>query len=119
MDLLQIDGSVSIHHRNLRTDAVELFKVLKGLSLVVFAEAFTVRQPSQYNMRNYSHFAMPRTKTVNHGLESLSYIGSKLWDCIPSHMKEIDSMNEFKHVIRTWKPDLYSSRLCKAYLQNI
>ena len=117
-DLLQMDGSVSIHHRNLRTVAVELFKVLKGLSLVIFAEGFPVRQPSQYNMRNYSHFAMPRPKTVNHGLESLSCIGSKLWDRVPSHMKEIDSMNEFKHVIRTWKPDLYSCRLRKAYLQN-
>ena len=59
-------------------------------------------------MRNYSYFAMPLAKTVNHGLESLSYIGSKLWDSIPSHMKEIDSINEFKHIIKTWKPDLCS-----------
>ena len=43
-DLLQ---KVSIHHRNLRTLAVELFKVLKGLSPVIFAEAFSVRQQSQ------------------------------------------------------------------------
>ena len=100
-DLLQKDGCVSIHHRNLRTLAVELFKVLKGLSPVIFAEAFSVRQQSQYNMRNYSYFAMPRAKTVNHGLESLPYIGSKLWDSIPSHMKEIGSINEFKHVIKT------------------
>ena len=34
---------------------------------------------------------MPLAKTVNYGLESLSYIGAKLWDSIPSHMKEIDS----------------------------
>ena len=98
--------------------AVELFKVFKGLIPVIFAEAFPVRQ-SQYNMRNYSYFAMPRTKTVNHGLESLSYIGSNLWGSIPSHMKEIDSINEFKHVIKTWKPDLCLCRLCKVYLQNI
>ena len=58
------------------------------------------------NMTNYPYFVMPRAKTVNHGLESLSYIGSKLWDSMPSHMKEIDSINEFKHVIETWKPDL-------------
>ena len=55
-------------------------------------------------MRNYSYFAMPRAKTVNHGLESLSYLGSKLWDSIPSYMKDIDSINEFKHIIKTWKP---------------
>ena len=94
-DLLQKDGSVSIRHRNLRTLALE------------------------YNMRNYSYFAMPRAKTVNHGLESLSYIGAELWDSIPSHMTEIDSINEFKHVIKTWKPDLCSCRLCKVYMQNI
>ena len=36
---------------------------------------------------------MLRTKTVNHGLESFSYIDSKLWDHIPSHMKETILMN--------------------------
>ena len=118
-DLLQKDRSVSIHHRNLRTLAVEPFKVFKGLSPVIFAETFPVRQQSQYNMRNYSCFAIPRAKTVNHGLDSLSYLGSKLWDSIPSHMKKIGSINEFKHVIKTWKPDLCSCRLCKVNFQNI
>ena len=61
---------------------------------------------------------MPRAKTVNYGLERFSYIDSKLWDSIPSHMKEIDSINKFKHVIKTWKSDLCSCRLCKVYLQN-
>ena len=46
-DLLEKDGSVSIHYRNLRTLDVELFKVFKGLSPVIFAEAFPVRQQSQ------------------------------------------------------------------------
>ena len=87
-DLLEKHGSVSIYHRNLRTLAVELFKVFKGFSPVIFVEAFSVRQRRQFNMRNHSYFAMPLAKTVNYGLESFSYIGSKLWDSIPSHMKE-------------------------------
>ena len=41
-DLLEKDGSVFINHRNLRTLAVELFKVSKGLGPVIFAEAFPV-----------------------------------------------------------------------------
>ena len=119
-DLIEKDGPDSIHYRNRRTLDVELFKVFKGLSPVIFAKTFPVRQQSQYNRRNYSYFAMPCAKTVNHGLESLSYIGSKLWDSIwDGHMKEIDSINEFKHVIKTWKPDLCSCRLCKVHLQNI
>ena len=61
---------------------------------------------------------MARVKTVNHGLENLSYIGSKFWGSIPSHMKEIDSIIEFKHVIKIWKPDLSFCRLCKVYLLN-
>ena len=118
-DLLEKYESVSIHHRSLRTLVVELIKVFKGLIPVIFAEAFPVKQESQNNMRNYSYFAMPHAKTVNHGLGSLSYVGSKLWDSIPSHMKETDSINEFKYVIKTWKPDLCSCRLCRVYLQNI
>ena len=62
---------------------------------------------------------MPLAKTVKHGLESLSYIGSKLWGSIPSHMKDIYSINEFKHVIKTWKADLCLYGLCKVYVQNV
>ena len=78
-DLLQKDWSVSMNHRNLTTLAAELLKVFKGISPVIFAEVFPVRQQSQYSMRNYSYIAMTRAKTVNHGLESMSYVGSKLW----------------------------------------
>ena len=62
---------------------------------------------------------MPSAKTVNHRLESLSYIGLKLWDSVPSHIKELGSVNEFSNVIKTWKPNLSSCRLSKFYLQNI
>ena len=31
-------------------------------------------------------------KTVNHGLESLRYLGPKISEIIPSHLKEIDSL---------------------------
>ena len=51
------------NNRNLRTLAIELFKVFKDFSPVIFAEAFPVRKQSQYNMRNYSCFTTAR-KTI-------------------------------------------------------
>ena len=48
---------------------------------------------------------MPCAKMVKHELGSLPYIGSKLWNSIPSHKKDIESVNEFKLAIKIWKPD--------------
>ena len=62
---------------------------------------------------------MPRVKTVNYGLQSLPCIGSKLRDSTTHYMKEIESINEFKHAFKNWKLNLCSCRLCKVYLKNI
>ena len=48
-DLLEKGRSASIHLKKLRTFAVEFFKIFKGLSPVIFAKAFAVRQQGQYN----------------------------------------------------------------------
>ena len=49
-DLLEKDWSVSIHHRNIRTLAVELFKVFKGLNSVFFTEVF--RKKTKNSIQN-------------------------------------------------------------------
>ena len=69
---MEKDGSVSIHLRNLRMLSVEMFKVSKSLIPVIIAEHFPARQQNQYNMKNYSFFATPCPKPINHELQSLS-----------------------------------------------
>ena len=57
----------------------------------IFYHLFTyLRQADQYNLRNRSQLIIPNVKTVNHGFESLRYLGPKIWETIPSHLKEID-----------------------------
>ena len=69
--LLEKDGSVTIHTRNLQTLATEMFKVYKNLSPAIIADLFHVRQ-NNYNLRHDSYFAIPNVKSVHHGTESLS-----------------------------------------------
>ena len=63
--LLEKDGSVTIHTRNLQTLATEMFKVYKNLSPAIIADLFHVRQ-NNYNLRHDSYFAIPNVKSVYH-----------------------------------------------------
>ena len=51
--LLEEDGSVTIHTRNLQTLATEMFKVYKDLSPAIITDLFHVRQ-NNYNLRHDS-----------------------------------------------------------------
>lgn len=45
-------------------------------------------------------------ETVNHGFESLKHRGRKIWETLPSDLKEMGLLKNFKNAIEKWKPDL-------------
>ena len=57
-ELLEMDSSVSIHDRNLRTLAIEMFKMYHGISPTIMNEILTLRHQNQYNLRNWTYFDM-------------------------------------------------------------
>ena len=54
-ELLDKDGSASIHTRNLQVLATEMFKVYRDLSPNIVAEIFHT-QRNNYNLRHFSFF---------------------------------------------------------------
>ena len=46
--LLENDNSVSIHHRNIQTLAIEMYKVTNGLSPEIMNEIFQIREESRF-----------------------------------------------------------------------
>ena len=100
--MLEKDGSVSIHQRNLQVLATEMYKVRKGLSAAVITELFEYKQEHYYNPINNAEFAIPAIRTVYHGSESISYLGPKI---LPDRLKNANSLETFKSEIKKWKPD--------------
>ena len=79
-DLLEKDSSISIHHRNLMALATKIYTIYNGMAPEIVTEVFPLRSKGQYNLRRWSDFTLPIVRTVNYGIESIRYLGPKIWD---------------------------------------
>ena len=111
-ELLEKDGSVCIHHRNIQNLAIEMYKVKNELAPIITANVFTRIPENHYNLRKYICFRLPFARTVYHGIESISYLGPKIWDIVPIELKNAQSLNVSKKSIRKWIPNSCPCRLC-------
>ena len=91
-ELLETDGSVSIHYRNIQALAMEMYKVKSGYTLKIFSDFFNQREISPYNFRTHPEVRVSLTRTVYHKSENISYLGPKIWDILPSSFKEAVSL---------------------------
>ena len=76
-ELLQKDGSVSIHYQNIRQLATEICKVSKGLCPEILKGLFQFRNEIPYNLRQRSQFHIPPARTVFNGTGVLSSLALK------------------------------------------
>ena len=104
-ELLEMDKSVTIHHRNLQTLAYEIFKIKKNLVTEVLTEIFPQKE-SNYSLRNSTALQGRSIKIVMYGSETISSLGPKIWDISPTEIKKIMSPTLFKKKIREWAPKI-------------
>ena len=98
--LLEKDGSVSIHERNIKTLATEMVKVSKNLAPPQIHGIFRLKDQPQYNLRYNSLFSRPLVKSVYKGTESLLFLGPKVWYKLPDIYKDIPALNSFEIVLK-------------------
>ena len=117
-ELLNIDKSVTIHHRNLQVLATELYKVHHGLAPELMNGIFKKINVT-YNFRNDSTFEKRNVKYAYYGSETISFLGPKIWELLPSNIKDSENLNIFKSNIKSWKPENCPCRLCKLCIADI
>ena len=97
-----------------------MYKVQNNCSPQIMNKVFPISEPIyEHYLINTSDFAAHRIKTVRYGLESLSYLGTRLCNILPDEYKKIQSVKNFKAKIRSWVPVNCACRLCKIYIQHV
>ena len=108
---------VSVHKRNLQLLIVEIYKTVHKLNPSFMNEIF-IQKSSHYHLRNSRLMKIPKTRTITHGIESLSYLGCKLWNNLPENLKNPNTLHTSKVKIKQWKANC-SCRLCRTFVAQV
>ena len=100
-DMLRMSGQLSIRMNLVRLLAIEVFKCVNGTNPVYLNELF-ITPESNYDLRNKSRLLQPKFNTYKYGYNSFRYLGSKLWNSLPSHLKNINDLYDFRREIYKW-----------------
>ena len=114
---MEKDKSFKVHERNIQILAIEVFKVVNGLSPKIMNSVFTLKKDLTHCSKQI--FITRNIKTVNYGLETISTLGPKIWSILPNDIKLSTGLIEFKKKIRSWKPVKCPCRLCKVYVPGV
>ena len=118
-ELLGKVSRVSIYERNIQILATEMYKVSEGMLPPQITELFARRNELPYNLRHNAEFLQPFVSSVRCGTASIPYLGPKIWCMILDTCKNIDSLYNFKKVIKKWKPENCPCSICKVFIKNI
>ena len=117
-ELLQKDNSFTIHHRNIQKLALEMHRVKHRIAPKIICELFNEANVP-YNLRQDVSFRSYNVKTVLYGTETLSYLGPKIWNLVPSNIRDCATEPIFRKKIKKWKPDRCPCRPCKVFISNL
>ena len=108
--LLEKSGTVSIHHRNIQSLAIEIFKSLNNLSPSLISELFKMKE-TKYDLRTGNQLKSNVPCTTSYGIDSVSYLASKIWSQVTIDIKNCNTLDRFKKMIKTWAPRSCPCRL--------
>ena len=117
-ELLDKDNSVSIHHGNLQVLATEMFNIQRGLSPEILRETF-VSETSSYSLRRNDTSEKRQLHSVYYVTESLSFLGPKIRNLVPTELKQSESLDSFELKVNNWLPFAYPCRLHKTYIHHV
>ena len=113
--LLEKDNSVTVHDRNIKLLAKEMYKVHNDISPNILG-GFVTQRILNYNLRYPSLYLRDKSPTTFYGTESLRVLGPKIWNLLPNNLKYAENIQSFQSKIKNWRVENCPCRLCKVFI---
>ena len=118
-ELLEKDGSVTVHNTNLQRLAIELFKLVNQIPHSCLSDLLILNKNRVHRLRSQNEFKIQCPRTETYGKSSLMYLAPLIWEIVPKNMKKAKTLNEFKSLIKKWKPSDCPCKLCKDFICDV
>ena len=90
-----------LYIERLKRIALFVFKCINEIGPSSVHDLFT-EKPLSFILRDPYKVKQPKVKTTKFGLHSLRYSGAALWNKLPSELKQIIDIDNFKYLLKTW-----------------
>ena len=92
-----------MHVAKLRSLCIENFKTLNNINPAFMNEIFELRKTKRAVRNQYKlNLEVPIINQVTFGAKSIRYLGPKIWNSLPFHIKSSESLTTFKRIIKNW-----------------
>ena len=111
--LLQRDGTLTIHKKNLRKLIVEIYKTINHLNPPYMWGLFT-KKVVEYNFRIHILYKLPPARSQRFGTNLLKFEGSLLWNSLSDEIKTAKSLALFNQEIKSWNGSQCTCNICRT-----
>ena len=113
--LLDKHNAFTVHQRNIQNLLIEMYKVKNKQGPALLNDIFKSANYQGRALRRNKDFSRPKITTKKYGEKTLENMGSVMWNLLPNDIREIETLEEFKVRIKSWKPKKCPCYLCKYY----
>ena len=96
----------------------EIYKTTSSLSPAFMKDIFAVRDTG-YDLGQGNDSQLPKVHTTTYGIETISFLGNRLWSTLPNVIKQASTLSIVKSHIKCWKDENCNCRLCKIYIPQV
>ena len=77
-----------------------------------FLKNYLLPKSTSHDLRRNDVLVVPKIKTTNYGIRSISFLGPKKWNSLPNEIKSSKNADQFKVLIKVWNFEKKRKQAC-------